>query len=73
MELECQCFSQTEMDERSFVTKDETSGKTLTSNSRTARLGTRSVERTKACLSLRAQGLEADFYSIPLNWTLKHN
>ena len=26
------------MDERTFVTKDETSGKTLTSNSRTARL-----------------------------------
>ena len=32
------------MDERSFVTKDETSGKTLTSNSRTARLGTRSFQ-----------------------------
>lgn len=31
--LECQCFSQTKMDERSFVTKDETSGKTLTSTS----------------------------------------
>ncbi|KAJ0090921.1 hypothetical protein Patl1_14458 [Pistacia atlantica] len=42
--LECQCFSQTEMDKRSFVTKDETSGKTLTSNSRTARLGTRSFQ-----------------------------
>lgn len=32
------------MDERSFVTKDETSGKSLTSNSRTARLGTRSFQ-----------------------------
>lgn len=77
-----------EMDERSFVTKDETSGKSLTSNSRTARLdklqlmvqnpsdfraeGNQSKERKPALVSNRAQGLEADFDS-PLNWTLKQN
>lgn len=79
------------MDKRSFVTKDETRGKTLTSNSRTARLGTRSFqsmvqnnsyfraegnqskERKPALVSNRAQDLEADFYSIPFNLTLKQN
>lgn len=70
-----------------FVTKDETSGKTLTSKSRTARLGTRSFQsmvqnqndfraegnQSKERKSEKVAGLEADFDSIPLNWTLKQN
>lgn len=59
------------MDERSFVTKDETSGKTRTSNSRTARLGTRSfylnlipIERELVVVLVRVWRIHSSSLSI---------